>query len=101
MKRFEPSSGVTIAQVAAGMGRDLDARTAWAVGRTVALCYEDRTGQLPTKELRPKAAGRGSHCLATYPPEWIPTIRVAILNHLGKRSPIDGDEALAPEGEPR
>lgn len=39
----------------------------WAVGAQVAALYERRYGRLPSKDLRTKTNGSGSHCFAVYP----------------------------------
>ena len=73
---------ITVPQVARAMGVELDNRVSWAVGTEVANIYADRVGAQPSKDLRPKSSGAGSHCFAVYPPAWATTIRSVITSHL-------------------
>ena len=73
-------------QVARAMNVDLQPREAWSVGSMIASMYQTRVGHLPTKALRPKTTGAGSHCFAIYPPSWENEIRAAIEAHVENRS---------------
>jgi hypothetical protein len=77
---------ITVPQVARAMNVDLQPREAWSVGSTIASMYQDRVGHLPTKDLRPKTTGAGSHCFAIYPPHWEKEIRATINAQVDNRS---------------
>ncbi|HSG19281.1 MAG TPA: hypothetical protein VLA31_00795 [Burkholderiaceae bacterium] len=69
---------ITVPQVARSMNVELKPREAWSIGSMIASMYQTRVGSLPTKALRPKSCGSGSHCFAIYPPSWEKEIRAAI-----------------------
>lgn len=69
---------ITVREVAQDMGVDLDRSQAWQVGAAVRNRYVEEHDTLPRKELRGKANGEGSHCLAVYPEHYRPVIAAAI-----------------------
>ena len=77
---------ISIHDVARSMGRELDSLQNWAVGSSVADEWNDVMRARPVKDLRTKKAGTGSHCLALYPPTWLPIIRAAIEEVRAKRA---------------
>ena len=82
---MSPSDWIAIPQVARAMSVELSPREAWSIGSEVATLYQRRVGAQPTKDLRPKTSGSGSHCFAVYPPAWEKTIRAVIESHIADR----------------
>lgn len=72
------STTLTIRDVADSMGINLTSRQAWHVGAAVRERHLADFDRLPVKELRPKASGTGTHCLAVYPASYQQVIRDAI-----------------------
>lgn len=70
---------VSIHDVAASRGLELDNDQAWEVGKIVEKKWTKLVGAQPHKDLRRKKQGPGSHCFALYPPSWIPVIEEAIF----------------------
>ena len=77
------SDGVTIIQVARALGVSPTASQAWSAGGRAAAAYRLEHGAWPPKELRPKTAGIGSHCLAVYPAAFVPEITSILLDVCG------------------
>lgn len=63
----------------------------WAVGARVAALYERRYGRLPSKDLRTKTSGTGSHCFAVYPLRMRDEIAKIIREYLTKRSNLSDE----------
>lgn len=59
-------------------------RVAWRLGNTVRDAWVERYGHLPEKMLLVKTSGTGSHCFATYPMFFVPTIDRCVRAELGE-----------------
>jgi len=46
-----------------------------SVGNRARALYQRKFGELPSKELRRKTRGTGTHCIAVYPKEFRPSVR--------------------------
>jgi hypothetical protein len=57
----------------------------WPVGDAVRDIFEERFGRPPTKMLRPKTNGGGSHCFAVYPEAFRGVIEAVILDHQAEK----------------
>lgn len=65
---------ITVIEVFKSMGLEPSPDVTWPVGAAVRDRFLKRYGRLPSKELRPKTSGHGSHCFAVYPDDWRPLI---------------------------
>lgn len=72
------NSWVSIHDVAERLGVVLSNEQAWEIGAEIANRWETVMRARPTKDLRPKKVGQGSHCFAVYPPTWVPFLEGAI-----------------------
>ena len=59
-----------------------DKHLAWAIGNLVRDAYWKQYGTLPEKGLRDKTSGKGSHCFALYPDEFLPAVDAILLRTL-------------------
>ena len=71
-------NGITVMQVFKSLGVNPEPTISWSVGSRMAQLWRDAEGREPTKELRPKTTGGGSHCFAIYPFDWRPAIERVI-----------------------
>lgn len=60
--------GITVPQLLKELRVEADHRLSTSIGARAAAAYEKQFGRLPTKDLRPKTSGGGTHCHAIYPP---------------------------------
>ena len=65
------SRTVTITERIRALGYEANNELSWRVGAAIRNRWEETHGELPEKDLRQKTSGRGSHCMAVYPIEWI------------------------------
>jgi len=72
------TAGITVPDVARGMGVEITKHMMWSVGLTVMAHYRREYGALPIKDLRPKTHAKGVHCFAIYPETMRPVIEAAI-----------------------
>lgn len=59
--------GITVIDVCREMKVEPLPKLTWPVGARVRDLYEYMYGNPPTKKLRTKTIGKGSHCFAVYP----------------------------------
>ena len=76
------SEWITIIDVMRELKLECHPNVTWVVGAQVRDLYEDMTGHLPTKVLRQKTKGIGSHCFAIYPSSMRRDIERIILAHV-------------------
>ena len=71
----------TVMDVFRALRFEPEPRISWAVGAEARQHYEERYGVPPSKVLRPKTSGAGSHCFALYPPEMWPVVEKIVRDH--------------------
>lgn len=64
------ASNVTVIDRVVALGIEPEKHLTWAVGDAVRAKWEALTDSAPTKALRRKTSGTGSHCFAIYPEEF-------------------------------
>lgn len=69
---------ITVIDVFRDMGLEPTKDQSWSVGAVIREQWLAEKGELPTKRLRRKTAGTGSHCIAVYPLSWKSRIQQAI-----------------------
>tara|TARA_Y100000310_G_C20369726_1_gene662951 strand:- start:17 stop:313 length:297 start_codon:yes stop_codon:yes gene_type:complete len=74
------ADGVTIPAMIAELKLKYTKRLAWAAGNLCRHRWQEMTGTLPTKELRQKTTGEGSHCFAVYPNTFRPEMRRVLVS---------------------
>jgi len=65
---------ITVIDVMRSMRLECNPAVTWPIGARVRDFYENMSGSLPTKVLRPKTNSGGTHCFAVYPETMRPDI---------------------------
>jgi hypothetical protein len=69
---------LTVIDIARQATPELTNEQAWSVGAQAADLFEEEYGHPPTKDLRTKTSGTGSHCFAVYPPPFHEKIKLLL-----------------------
>lgn len=72
------SGDFTLIDVLRDRGIEPHKSFSWTLGAILRDRYREMVGDLPVKALRTKTIGIGSHCFATYPPEFRPTAEALV-----------------------
>lgn len=84
----------TVIDLLLQMGIAPEAPLSWEIGAIVREAYRAQYGRLPDKRLRVKTCGKGSHCFAVYPDEFLAVAAPLVARVLLVRRPADAQLRL-------